>query len=750
MSNQSSSRKLYTAPKYNHKFVGGRNPPIDKYNYINTQEELLKQSHQRLSYIPKINNVVISEDRHDPYKGFSIERGLVPDYINGDRGRFKTIHKYININSSQRNKHPILTTGESHILNKDPIHIKKGSNLIFIHHENHPFKIGDKFTLTGAKSKKSIRRTIVGGIPSFKIQPGCNFMKIIYTHGIPSDYIGTEIQVKFMGIKGDIGTKLTYLGNIPINILNSKYQIKLSLSPSDINPGCNLGALPGDYLDFSPDHFFVILPKLMHNQMPPYILKKYNYKIIELSTAGIPLNMLNANFPINQHQLKGCHTIKNISKDGYYIEIKNNGILTMFGGGSNITVSKVLKICEGFPKPNKYTIDLGMTIHHIVAARLFNIEFPFSSNIIKKFKNNTNNKIYWNNIDDGNHLYNIEVPPGNYGASDLSVVLEKLFMETERINDGGVIGSSYTKIHYMKVNINTNTNIVTFKLYKEYILAEPIIEIDPAIPLVGPIPNPPETEYILKIFHEAHGMVSPGKKILIKDSLSHFGIPIEFINTEHTVMEIVDEDNYKIKLARFNNTNMRVDNKGGVAVKIYIQDMFRLLFDKHDTMGKILGFRKPGNKNSITPFKHVITNADKYHFDIDFITKKGKNIKIKNNYIQLHGDNYVLMVANPLTSISNIGPIKNAFAKIILNGNPGDILFNTFVPTQKLYTTQFHKLSSLDIAFFTPDGKLYDFNGLEHSFMIELITVKSVPQGAGINADTGENYNVFRPITKRL
>ncbi len=53
-------------------------------------------------------------------------------------------------------------------------------------------------------------------------------------------------------------------------------------------------------------------------------------------------------------------------------------------------------------------------------------------------------------------------------------------------------------------------------------------------------------------------------------------------------------------------------------------------------------------------------------------------------------------------------------------------------------------------AAITPDGKLYDFNGLEHSFMIELITVKSVPQGAGINADTGENYNVFRPITKRL
>ncbi len=108
------------------------------------------------------------------------------------------------------------------------------------------------------------------------------------------------------------------------------------------------------------------------------------------------------------------------------------------------------------------------------------------------------------------------------------------------------------------------------------------------------------------------------------------------------------------------------------------------------------------------------------------------------------------MVASPLRSIKNIGPIKDAFAKIMLDGNPGDILFDTFVRTPKLYTTQLHEVSSLEIAFFTPDGELYDFNGLDHSFMIELVTVKSVPQGAGINADTGENYNTDILRVKRL
>jgi len=804
-----TNKDLYTKPKYIHRHVGGKIPPVDKHNYINQQLNLINSAHSQLPPIPNFNlplppsitnfngnrvndafkmksthflngNVNRADSRvqqnrefsrnpsnrftnrlsngvatgkglyyrpesgrFDPYVGFLYERGLLDDGTN----RRRYITTYIDINSIFRKTQPSSEEEEAFLLDTDPLDFNIGSNIIFVRHTGHNFEEGDLITMEGVVANQSIRRTFLDdGSPSFIIPAGCNVMKIFFTHGLPSTYTGEEIQVDFEGIRGDRGTIETssFLGNIPTNIINSTYSVKLSVSPTELNDGCDLSDFPADFLDFGEDHFFVILPRTMHNPSsePPYTLREYNYKIILQSIAGVPLSQLNAKYPITPDRRQGFHTITNVVNNGYSIVSNTLAVLDINGGGSCVYVARVTRVDTGYPNQNSYTIELGRTFHDIVSARLVSIEFPNSEHTIKVTENRTNNKMYWNDIDDGDFLYSIEVPPGNYTPDTLATVMEGLFFNTARVNSGEDIGATYTPNHFIQVAINTNTDVVTFKSFKEFILVEPIDAVVPEIAQDSALDsNPPDTEYVLTIRHPGHGMTTPGERILITGAIDHLGIPASIINTEHDVESIIDEDRYTIKLPRFNLSDARQDTKGGVAVTIFIPDLFRLRFDQNDTLGPILGFRNSGNPNSITAFSREITNNEPYEFDVE-TDVLGNPLDLTNNAIQLSGDNYIYMLAKPLNTLVGIGPVKEAFAKILLCDLPGKVLFNSHVNTSRFYDDPIHEISELEIEFLTQTGELFDFNGLDHSFTIEFITVHDIPSATHISANTGKNYNV--------
>lgn len=802
MSNH-TNRELYSHPEYIHRHVGGKIKPINQSNYLKQQMELIHKNNKKLPPQPNMigrfgfrnnvgnknnefnNNILNSNDfdnfskslktnsnyndnnynnnnigfgnietakgiyyrpetgRFDPYVGFLHYRGLIDDGTN--RRRFIT--NYVNIDSAFRESEPSTVTEEAFLLNNDPLDFNAGSNTIFINHKNNGYSEGDLITLNGVLPKQTIIKTFRDdNSPSFIIPAGCNFMKVFFPHGLPSTYNGNEIQVEFQGIRGNRGTVETssFLGNIPTNILNSKYSIRLSLSEEELTPGCDLSLYPADFLSFSPDAFFVILPKTMHNPSsdPPYLLREYNYKIIFLSIAGIPINLLNADYPINPNRRNGFHNIFNVSDNGYNIQVGVNAILDENGGGSCIYASRIDRVNIGYPNPNSYIIELGETFHDIISVKLVSIEFPNSEQVVKNLVNKTNNKMYWNDIDDGDFLYCIVIPPGNYTPSTLSSTMERLFFQTPRTNAGQDIGATYTPNHYVQVNMDTNTDIVSFQSFKEFILVEPIIAVTPEISTDSALDsNPSDTEYVITINHPGHGMAEPGERILITGAIEHLGIPPGIINAEHDVLEIVDDDTYRIKLPRFNLLDVRTDSGGGVSTTIFIPDQFRLRMDFDDSIGQLLGFRNIGNPNSITPFSSIITNGDPYEFD-SVTNVLGEPIDITNNSIQLSGDNYVLMIAKPLVTLKNIGPVKNVFAKILLCDLPGKVLFNSHVNTSRYYEDPIHELSELEIEFYSPNGELFDFNGLNHSFTLEIITVHDIPGATHVSANTGKNYNI--------
>jgi hypothetical protein len=79
------------------------------------------------------------------------------------------------------------------------------------------------------------------------------------------------------------------------------------------------------------------------------------------------------------------------------------------------------------------------------------------------------------------------------------------------------------------------------------------------------------------------------------------------------------------------------------------------------------------------------------------------------------------MYINNYETIINNSNQTTAFAKILLSGNPGDILFNTFVNYPLEFDFPISTISEFNIYFTYPDGSLVDFRNIDHSFTLRII-----------------------------
>lgn len=90
-----------------------------------------------------------------------------------------------------------------------------------------------------------------------------------------------------------------------------------------------------------------------------------------------------------------------------------------------------------------------------------------------------------------------------------------------------------------------------------------------------------------------------------------------------------------------------------------------------------------------------------------------------NRVVSLDGEQYVFMTCPQLNNIRNTGAVNNIFAKILLSDPPGTQIFNTFVSVKKEFDENaFPSLSALEFTFYDHDGKLYNFNNVNHSFTL--------------------------------
>jgi hypothetical protein len=756
------------------------------------------------------NNDFLKYDSYDPYVGYLFRRGLLTqDY---------TSHyniNYINIDSSQRQIQPITTLGSTYLLSSNPLAFTQGSSQLTITQQNHTFLVNDRISISNVPTTNIQLKTsgivyidtpvvntiydsnniIVNRIGTmtvvqqtnhtiFEFTTGSAYMKFYYTHYLPiqpvfsvnqynsdilsnpsntfagfsndpfySTFNTSNLFVQISGITGNgfgiIGG--SFFDNIPINMINTTHSVIL---PDPIT-----GVILRNV-------FFIKLPKeYIPSPTPTYPNGQfqtpnpaYSFKMSFLYIAGIPVNLINTEYPLNSTHLVGFQTIVATTQNTYTINLEaaiagvadaSGALSTNSTGGSKITITQVLDVQQGYAEPNQYNIQLGTVFSNITLLRLVNSIFPYTETPVRSVitsPTNSNNKIYWTNLDDGNYVYSVAIPSGTYDAPSLKQVLESSFYNTPRINyaidnpsnpsaNYVQVSAPYTNHNYITVDINVLTDIVTFSSYKQIFLFQPIKSIDPTITTNLAADPSVLTNYVLTINHPAHNL-NVGDSIIISNAIDTMGIPASIINQSQTILAVVDSNNYRVQLQTTNLSSTRVNTYGGVNVQILSPNTFLLDFSYANTLGGVLGFRNPASATSITSFGTTIQNSDPYQFELEL------GIAVSNNALNLKGYSYILMVCDQIQTMVNIGKIKNVFAKITLNNSNNNqkytVLFDTFVQMTQIYYNPIPNIAELDFSFYTPDGYLYDFNGEDHSFVLQLISIDETPSETNISARTGK------------
>ena len=124
-------RDVLSKNKYFHKDIGGIKNKIKKdRKYLDNQIDLIKNDDKK-------------PIKYNPYDGYLKEQGLE---------EIDTIKQYqityININSADRIKTPIVATNESFLLDNNPLTFTNGSNIMEISHINHTYQINDRIYYT--------------------------------------------------------------------------------------------------------------------------------------------------------------------------------------------------------------------------------------------------------------------------------------------------------------------------------------------------------------------------------------------------------------------------------------------------------------------------------------------------------------------------------------------------------------------------------------------------------------------------
>ena len=340
-----------------------------------------------------------------------------------------------------------------------------------------------------------------------------------------------------------------------------------------------------------------------------------------------------------------------------------------------------------------------------------------------------NNRIYFQNIENIENIQYIELEEGLYTITNLKNEIEQKFsMLTRNINN---INFGYDLNYNVNVQIDDNTNIVTFTSYKSKMLEIPINNVDPVINVNDPgIGN---GTYTIVIDHENHNITTNKTRVLFEGFIDHLGISSSFLNGIQEI-DIIDNNRYSFVIKNVNLNERKILTNGGRNVKVLVPSPMKYYFNYPDTVGSVLGFRNPGNSTSITPFNHIIRNSDPYFNEISFDVN-GDSIIIKNNAIKLYKFTYFLMecnIVNLVNLLSNANTKRNFFTKFRITEDK--IVVNEITATSVFFYDPIYELDKLSFRFYNPDNTPIDFNDVDHSFVLEITTLDNSPELTNINS----------------
>jgi hypothetical protein len=637
----------------------------------------------------------------------------------------------LNIDSSFRNLYPKnICRTDNQILPANPLILTKQSNIATFNYPNHGLQVGDNIVI---QNIEGITKTLINTlylINNFKYL-------IIYfeNHGIPVNYKLTTdelyINIEISGSQ----TESNMIQNIP---LNSILGIKKCLTYGDIPD--TYSEVITSYITFlnmvfsttenktkwlNENLLFIELPNEYITTQEPIIYLKQVFKISYMHIGGIKLGYFNSNYPINNYNYQSNYSVLNIlDQNRFQIQLNYSSYGNISGGGKTVQVMKIINSIDGYPDADNYVINLKKSFNNVISIELYSSEFPYVDLSIQK---NTNDKLYWKNIEDGETIYSVQVEEGFYTSQTL---LDKLKVEMNKVPRTGntVISPNY---NYFDINFEANIQKITFSPYNIFKLPNCLSlrfdEIDSDRYYIMNITHPfniVEPNDIIEIsqagFLSFKNTSGNSSEILILDS--------KYINKKHTVYSIqMETQTYDIILGKVSEVELvegTEESAGGENIEIKTKTKVSFLFNKSDTMGSVLGFLNVGDPYSVTNFSANVSNKDSYAYSINLDTV-GNELTYSSGFLNLSGKyNYILMYLNDIEYIYSNNNLASAFSKILLAGNPGDILYNTYVsnPTH-IYSKNFpiSTLTQLTIKFVYPDGSRVNFRNINHSFTLNII-----------------------------
>jgi hypothetical protein len=658
----------------------------------------------------KINN------SFDPYLNYLKDNGL-----NNDSSMVKYIVEYINIDSSHRKKDPYNIIDKSFDLNIDPFTFNQ--NYLEINISDESFYVGQKIIISGLSSLEKVYRYTTQNY-IIKFYENSSFVEIGINGNLVYDlssYDKIDMTKVFVTLENIVGNNLSsYIGNIPINLLNKTHQIYL-IKDNDITTA-NISK------------FYIKLPIVSDGTQPQ---TNFNFNINFEHYNCIPINEINADYPVNNEHVNGYQIIEQITSDKILVKLyppTNNFTQNSFGkfGGEMITIHTIKGINKGYPYSHTYTIQLPKTYSNIIQAKILSSLFP---DVFKSFRDNTslkqNNKLYFQDIDNGSNIMIVEIEAGTYTDEEFINNMEKKFLELQRVTDNE--NSSYDNKFHVKINIERSRDYIEFNNYRKAFLKKSIVAVTPPI-------NPNDSDigtgsYTITIYHPNHNIKTTGTEIILENFIEHLGIKAEDLNKSHKIVNIIDVNRYDILLENINLNPIKNITGGGNASYILVPSLFRFLFNYNDSMGEQIGFRNIGDKYSITNYNTKITNKDAYENEVLFDALKNSK-SFFNTSLTFNKNQYIIMTCKQLAVFKNTNSPVDFFAKINLSSTNENIIIDQVISPPVFYYNPIQRLNELSFEFFDPDGSQFEFNNIDHSFILELTLVDNVPKNTGLNSNT--------------
>jgi len=669
---------------------------------------------------------------------------LKEDKGSDDYEAFYNKEKYkislINVDSSYRDQSPknIYSTNVSYLPN-NPLTFTKGSNIIKINYPNHQLTKGANIIVQNVVPISFVTSS------SMYFFQNSSYLYLKIPHTVNLDYLKlfNKLQIQIDIANGSTLDGTYFYGNMPLNSILGVFDVNL---PSVINKTDEINANILKFfnvktaVDLDSQFLLIKLPfSYFSNEGQEYEITDF-YKITYLDIYGIPVNGINADYPINYQKLQGFQTVYQVIDNNIFsISTSYNCIYSGVSGGSKIQIMNILNTIEGYPDANNYTLRLKKTFNNVVRVDLVSTEFTYVDYLIKSSGPNKNNSIYWKQLDDGNTVYSAQINEGNYDGSNLITTLTAAMNLVPRIN------SSVERPLYNNFNINFNsyTQEIVFSGFKTDNLPNSL-KADIVV-----ISN---TNYFRLTIKHPNNLVQKNDLIIITNSVDLGVISRLNINKSLTVYEVLKEiSSYTVLLGPVNQITTSTDllttltDDGGGAVQVTSAARVSLLFSYPDTCGSVLGFKNVGFPNAITPFKTTISNLESYQTDCN-LNSVG-NVNTSSRLLNFAGQsNYFLLYVNDWELVINTSTLNACFAKILLSGQPGDVLYNSFINHPLEFDLPLSSLNELKIRITYSDGTLPDFRNIDNSFTLRITELITYQRNSGLNSKQTSYLQTMKEI----